>query len=179
AESCDEDANDCAANDPDGSTCDDGSFCNGADTCAAGACTTHAGDPCPGPNGDGNCSESCDDAAGSCTAADPDGSACTDGLVCTGSDACNSGVCTGNPSQNPCNAGMFDADCDCTEACTEDPLSAGGFSCSGSNPIGISCGLPTGVAAICNGAGVCTGDPACPAPMGAGLLQPGDLVVTE
>ena len=27
--------------------CDDGIFCNGSDSCAAGVCGTHAGDPCP------------------------------------------------------------------------------------------------------------------------------------
>lgn len=29
-----------------GVACDDGVYCNGADTCAEGACTVHAGDPC-------------------------------------------------------------------------------------------------------------------------------------
>jgi hypothetical protein len=29
-----------------GTDCDDGLFCNGADTCDAGACTAHAGSPC-------------------------------------------------------------------------------------------------------------------------------------
>ena len=32
---------------PDGTSCDDALFCNGEDTCASGACTQHAGDPCP------------------------------------------------------------------------------------------------------------------------------------
>jgi hypothetical protein len=36
--------------------CSDGLFCNSADTCNAGSCTAHAGDPCSGPDGDGNCS---------------------------------------------------------------------------------------------------------------------------
>lgn len=29
--------------------CNDGTFCNGADTCAGGACTGHAGNPCTAP----------------------------------------------------------------------------------------------------------------------------------
>lgn len=33
--------------------CDDGKFCNGADTCDAGECSIHAGNPC----GDGTCNE--------------------------------------------------------------------------------------------------------------------------
>src|SRR5262245_8411499 len=79
----------------DGTACSDGVFCNGADQCRAGACTVHAGSPCPGPDGDGDCAESCDEAADACTAADPDGSACNDGDACTQADACAAGVCAG------------------------------------------------------------------------------------
>ncbi|MBX3204994.1 MAG: right-handed parallel beta-helix repeat-containing protein [Labilithrix sp.] len=32
----------------DGVKCDDGQFCNGADTCLGGECRSHAGAPCPG-----------------------------------------------------------------------------------------------------------------------------------
>src|SRR5690349_15195366 len=38
----------CAPND--GASCDDGVFCNGTDTCDAGGCSLHTGDPCPGPD---------------------------------------------------------------------------------------------------------------------------------
>jgi hypothetical protein len=55
----------------------------------------HAGSPCPGPDGDGDCAESCDEAADACTAADPDDSACNDGDACTQADACVAGVCAG------------------------------------------------------------------------------------
>jgi cysteine-rich repeat protein len=79
----------------DGTSCSDGVFCNGADQCRAGSCTVHAGSPCPGPDGDGDCAESCDEAADDCTAADPDGSACNDGDACTSTDACGAGVCAG------------------------------------------------------------------------------------
>lgn len=48
----------------DGATCDDGQFCNGADTCATGACTMHEGDPCAG--------ETCDEEADQCGSADDD-----------------------------------------------------------------------------------------------------------
>jgi hypothetical protein len=33
----------------------------GNDTCTGGTCSTHAGDPCSGPDGDANCSESCNE----------------------------------------------------------------------------------------------------------------------
>lgn len=38
------------------SKCDDGIFCNGADTCISGACSVHTGDPC----GDAGCDETFD-----------------------------------------------------------------------------------------------------------------------
>ena len=35
----------CTINVVNGTACNDGTFCNGADTCTAGACSTHVGDP--------------------------------------------------------------------------------------------------------------------------------------
>src|SRR5262249_37199024 len=80
----------------DGAPCDDGVFCNGADTCAGGKCSVHAGNPCPGPDGDSNCKESCDERTHSCTANDPNGSFCNDGRSCNGADSCQNGVCVGS-----------------------------------------------------------------------------------
>src|SRR5262249_39205424 len=56
--------------------CSDGLFCNGGDTCSGGSCSVHAGSPCPGPDGDINCSESCNEATDTCNAPDPNGSPC-------------------------------------------------------------------------------------------------------
>jgi len=42
---------------PGDTACDDGLFCNGADTCLDGACDRHAGDPCASA---GNCDEDAD-----------------------------------------------------------------------------------------------------------------------
>ncbi len=63
-------------------SCDDGLFCNGADTCVSAVCT-HAGTPCPAQN----CNEG-PDTCGDCTGA----SDCEDGQSCT-TDTCNSGDC--------------------------------------------------------------------------------------
>lgn len=63
-------------------SCDDGLFCNGADTCSGTTCI-HAGDPCGGIN----CNEGPDTCA-NCTGA-PD---CEDGEPCT-VDTCNTGQC--------------------------------------------------------------------------------------
>lgn len=43
-----------------GTSCDDGVFCNGADTCQGGSCAGHAGNPCPGAS-------RCEEAVRSCT----------------------------------------------------------------------------------------------------------------
>lgn len=85
-ETCDE-ANDVCGNDPENSVCDDGVFCNGTETCTAGICGGSSGDPCPGPDGDANCVESCNESSLDCSSDDPEGALCSGG-TCTG------GVCT-------------------------------------------------------------------------------------
>lgn len=70
----------------DGISCNDGIYCNGSDTCLAGACSIHSGDPCPGADGDNDCSESCNEISDDCTANDPNGSVCDIGF-------CQDGFC--------------------------------------------------------------------------------------
>jgi subtilisin family serine protease len=101
AESCDETADACTASDPNGSSCNDSAFCNGADTCGNGACTFHSGDPCPGADGDGDCTETCSEPGDTCEGADSAGSACDDGDPCTMNDECSAGTCSGEPSDSP------------------------------------------------------------------------------
>jgi cysteine-rich repeat protein len=68
-------------------SCDDGLFCNGADTCAGGSCSVHAGDPCAGGP---ECADTCDEHDG---CAGPEFSTCTaDGNAWT-PDTCYFGVC--------------------------------------------------------------------------------------
>ncbi|HXC51355.1 MAG TPA: hypothetical protein VN634_10760, partial [Candidatus Limnocylindrales bacterium] len=100
-----------ANNEINGTSCDDGASCNGSDTCASGACTVHAGDPCAGPDGDSNCSESCDEATDTCTAADLNGSTCNSGDGCTTGETCTAGVCGGGDSSG------------CTDLCGDAPAS--------------------------------------------------------
>jgi len=82
---------------PDGQECDDGSFCNGPDRCQAGACRPRGEPPCPGPDGDGDCRESCNEVDDDCSAPDADGARCDDGNSCTSGDVCRNGVCSGVP----------------------------------------------------------------------------------
>lgn len=82
-------------NDPNGTPCDDDLFCNGVDTCEFGTCVS-SGEPCAGPDGDGDCAESCDEDANDCFLPDVDGSVCDDGDPETNSDRCNIGICVGS-----------------------------------------------------------------------------------
>lgn len=93
-ESCNESTDDCSANDPNGSVCDDGFFCTGSGmTCTSGACSGGTGNPCPGPDGDADCSEVCNESARNCTTNDPDGAMCSS--CPSGQISCESGMCSG------------------------------------------------------------------------------------
>ncbi|MFN8546077.1 MAG: hypothetical protein U0807_18000 [Candidatus Binatia bacterium] len=138
---------------PDNAPCSDGIFCNGADACTNGSCTTHAGDPCVAG---AECKTTCDEATGSCS--DPAGTACTDdGNVCT-LDMCDgSGTCT-HPAGHAgtvCRAAA--GPCDVAETCTGTSTAcpANAFS-----PVSRVCRAAAGP---CDAAENCTGSAAaCP-----------------
>ena len=85
---------------PDNWGCDDGLFCNGADSCTSGLCTGHGGDPCAllQNTNDQSCKQACDETQKSCTG-DETGTSCNDGKFCTAVDHCTNGQCggTGDP----------------------------------------------------------------------------------
>jgi hypothetical protein len=74
---------------PDGASCNDGVFCNGADSCAGGACTGHAGYPCGG--------DDCDESGDRCIACGDFGEPCCGGSGCVvpggGCCECYGGLC--------------------------------------------------------------------------------------
>lgn len=147
SETCDETNAACTANDTNGSDCDDGSYCNGKDTCQSGSCSQHSGDPCPGPDGDSDCSETCNEADQSCSGADPSGSSCDDGLYCNGIDECgNTGSCNQH-SGSPCPGPDFDSDC--SESCNEL-----GNNCSANDLEGSTCSN-NGMIGCCGPNGIC------------------------
>ena len=74
--------------------CDDGTFCNGAETCNAGTCVAGS-DPCPGG---WSCDEGGDVCVPECTT---DGD-CDDGAFCNGAETCNVGAGTCNVGSDPC-----------------------------------------------------------------------------
>jgi len=141
-------------------SCDDGLFCNGADTCSGGSCSSHAGDPCAGglecanvcdeggntclsPNtapctDDGNtCTDDHCNGAGSCVhITKSDGSSCDDSNTCTDNDTCTGGVCNGTPGSTNCDDGN-----PCTQdvclpqgGCDHPTAPRDGFVCDDTNP---------------------------------------------
>ncbi|PKN55941.1 MAG: hypothetical protein CVU56_18735 [Deltaproteobacteria bacterium HGW-Deltaproteobacteria-14] len=129
-DSCDEafggcvsDASACActgdADCPDTNLCDGKAFCDtGADACAPGTPVT-----CEAPTN--LCKRaSCVPATGGCAVFDKDnGTPCDDGSVCTTTDTCQAGVCTGfSPvTCSPSNSCHEVAGCDPTLGCLDSP----------------------------------------------------------
>jgi hypothetical protein len=95
--------------------CDDGAFCNGAETCNAGVCQAGIPPICD----DGlfcNGTETCNEGTDSCDAGTPP--ACDNGFYCDGAETCNEGTDScdaGTPVV--CDDGAF---CNGTETCDED-----------------------------------------------------------
>jgi cysteine-rich repeat protein len=149
---------------PDGTSCDDGIFCNGSDTCSLGQCAVHVGDPCPGTQCN-TCQETmhtCFDA--SSTSCEADNNLCTIDQ-CNGSGSCvqvstvtcpdDGNVCNGPETCDPATGG-----------CVSGPLASVGTTCDD----GIFCdGTDT-----CDGAGSCSmhsGDPCAGNPSGINICD--------
>src|SRR5262249_50588620 len=125
--------------------------------CSGGTCSVHAGNPCPGPDGDTNCSESCNEAADNCTAPDPNGTPCRPAAgPCDIAETCLNGVC---PADQFATSGVCRASagvCDVAE------------SCNGSGPNGPADAKSTAqcraAAGVCDAAEFCNGvSNTCPA----------------
>jgi MYXO-CTERM domain-containing protein len=79
-----------------GAVCDDGNMCTGGETCQAGVCSTGTATICPATD---SCHDPgvCDPATGTCTnPLKANGSSCNDSNLCTQTDICQAGVCTGS-----------------------------------------------------------------------------------
>jgi hypothetical protein len=82
-----------------GTACPNGVHCDGAETCnGSGTCVDNA-DPCPGPDGDADCSETCREVQMDCNGNDTPGSACPNGQCQGGSCLLNNGQACTLPSQ--------------------------------------------------------------------------------
>jgi hypothetical protein len=138
---CSETADDCTGSEPNGSACSDATYCNGTETCTSGVCGSSSGDPC-GPVSDANCA-ACNETSDNCTSTEPNGSGCSDGTYCNGTETCTGGVC-GSSSGDPCGP-VSDANC---AACNETS-----DNCTASEPNGSACSD----GAYCSGTETCTG----------------------
>jgi subtilisin family serine protease len=148
--------------------CDDGLFCNGAETCVGGNCVPGT-DPCPGQacdeandvcvplvcDGDGICEagEDCNNCSDDCISGSVPGAACGNGICeagdgedCVSCPADCNGVQTGKPSGRFC---CGDGDGSNPLPCSDSVCSTGGWQCTD---------VPVGGGSYCCGDDVCEGD---------------------
>ena len=141
-DSCDE-GGDACVNEVDDSNCDDGAFCNGAETCdAVSDCQAGTDVDCSGL--DGACTTGvCDDDGDACAAENvADTTPCDDGRECTENDQCTAGVCAGSeipPGCDQCGNGLVEGDEDCDDGDTEHD---NGEFCAEDCSL-VACGQPT------------------------------------
>lgn len=145
--------------------CDDTLFCNGTETCAAGACAMGTA-PCP---------VLCDEPADMCFEC-MTGTDCADGNLCT-DDVCMGGACSNPPNTMPCDDGLF---CTPMDACDGGACVGIGDACAGVGPCleGVDmCGECSGDT-DCNDGAFCTGVEACVASVCVDGPSPCDLTAT-
>ena len=136
--------------------CDDGLFCNGAETCNATLGCQVGGDPCPG--------QVCDEGTDTCANCITDGD-CSDGLFCNGAETCSAGSCQPGTAIN-CNDSVACTDDSCNEAtdsCNNIPNAANCDDASACTTDG--CSLVTGctyTAVTCDDGIACTIDSCSP-----------------
>ncbi len=109
---CDPDSGECVFTAAAGTLCDDGDHCTVGDHCLLGECTPGTDEP-PCDDGDPCTVDGCDSVEG-CRHAPESTEPCDDGDGCTENDACNAGVCAGEPTS-----------CDDFDLCTVDACLSG------------------------------------------------------
>jgi len=103
------------------SDCDDGAWCNGAETCDQNGDCQSGDRPCD--DGVDCTANNCNEASDTCSYA-PDDSFCDDQAVCNGAEYCD--------AQNGCQPGSnapFDTPCDDQNPCTQNDYCDGGGNC--------------------------------------------------
>ncbi len=134
---------------PNGTPCSDGNACTQGDFCEAGTCfggnpvTCTASDPC-------HVAGTCNPLTGACSnPAKPDGTACSDGNLCTLADVCVAGACLpGNPvicaSIDQCHVA---GTCNPGTGSCSNPPAPNGTGCSDGNPCTVGDVCTNGVCA--------------------------------
>jgi hypothetical protein len=142
------------------SDCDDGAFCNGAETCNVGTGICEAGSaPACDDGAFCNGAESCNETTDSCEAGTPP--ACDDGAFCNGAETCNEGTDSCDAGTPPaCDDSLF---CNGAETCNE-----GTDQCDAGTPVVCDDG------AFCNGVETCNeGSDSCDT--GTDACAPGEF----
>ena len=137
----------------DNADCSDGLFCNGAETCVAGACQA-GGDPCPGQN--------CDEDLDTCFVCQVDAH-CSDGLFCNGVETCVDDAClAGTPVDCDdgvgCTADSCNETSDSCDNVTNDALCDNGQFCDGSETCDVNNDCQAGTPVVCDDGIGCTAD---------------------
>ena len=109
-------------------SCDDGLYCNGAETCGGGSCLSGTPIEC-GDSGDACQVSQCDDSIDACVNVPTvDGTVCDDGNLCTVNDSCQAGTCASGSlrdcsgASDSCNDGVCDPS---SGACITQPAREG------------------------------------------------------
>ncbi len=130
-DACNETANVCDHT-PSDAACDDGLFCNGAETCNAQSGCAPGSDPCAAG---GECADACNEGADLC--ADDQGTACTDdGNVCTNDECDGQGGCIHPNNVVSCDDGLF---CTATDVCSQRSCVGSGDPCTGGSECNDAC----------------------------------------
>jgi hypothetical protein len=160
----------------DGTACVDSSLCTQIDTCQAGVCTGASPVTC-GASDQCHTVGTCDGATGKCSnPAKPDGTACVDNSLCTQTDSCQAGTCTGaNPITCPASDQCHDAGtCDAATGKCSNPTKPDNTPCNDAKACTSSdkCsnGACGGSAVTCNDGITCTVD-TCQEPTGCNFDQ--------
>ncbi len=143
--------------------CDDGLFCNGAETCNLGTGQCEDGTP-PGCLDDVTCTiDSCNEATDSCDHI-PDNASCDNGLYCDGTETCNVLIgCEAGTAPN-CDDGVSCTDDSCnesTDSCDHVPNNAvcdNGLFCDGAETCDPALDCQSGSLPNCDDGVGCTDD---------------------
>jgi len=160
---CDEDLNQCLSQPKvDGTSCDDGLYCNVGETCQSGVCTGGATRDCD--DFDICTTDSCNEATDSCehSPAAADGTLCDDGLYCTVNDVCTSGMCGGEARDCSdvvaCTIDSCDEGNDACVNTADDPYCDNGLYCDGFETCDALLGCQAGTPVECDDYNECTTD---------------------
>lgn len=132
--------------------CDDGNFCNGAETCNADGVCADGTNACP----DG---QECNEDTDTCFTACTEDADCDDMDVCNGAETCTDGACAAGTALD-CNddQACTDDSCDATDGCMNVVNCADGEECGGDGTCVTTCTEDADCddGDACNGAETCT-----------------------